>query len=528
MKCLRYQIELLEPVLVTALDGDPNSAVSFNYLPGSVLRGALIGRYLKERKLDGDVLMDKGVQRLFFNGSTRYLDGYPRQGATRSLPTPLSWHWPKGTDSEATDLAVKVLSKEDRTQWQAVGKPFLCMDAEEGDVRWTRIKRQVAVHTQRDREFGRPREGAGAVYRYDALAAGQTFEAAILCDEESDADTLECFLKGELLLGGSRSAGYGRVLLTPIEDGGAESWREAPEDPENDAPDGTLIVTLLSNALVRDRSGQFAADPCVVEAAVQARLGTAAKLEQSFLRGEVVGGFNQKWGLPLPQALSVKMGSVFVFSISGNASDRLTQLLEQGIGERRAEGFGRVAVNWHRRETWGVEPSSGRFVASETISESDAAYQLAQKMVERLLHQRVERVLAPLARRLSEELSGPSRSQLSRLRLAVQAALLKDPEDGRTVLEEYLKSLKDRSTTRRQFEHARVDGKPLLEWLKSRIYDGADEKAAAAIWNDLKFRNLDVPSLGGVTAVLTPKMAYQYNLRLIDAVLARAAKEMEG
>ena len=39
MNVINYQITLLEPTLVTALQGDPNSSVAFDYLPGSVLRG---------------------------------------------------------------------------------------------------------------------------------------------------------------------------------------------------------------------------------------------------------------------------------------------------------------------------------------------------------------------------------------------------------------------------------------------------------------------------------------------------------
>ena len=46
MKVINYRIDLLEPTLVTSLQGDPNSAVAFDYLPGSVLRGILIGKYL--------------------------------------------------------------------------------------------------------------------------------------------------------------------------------------------------------------------------------------------------------------------------------------------------------------------------------------------------------------------------------------------------------------------------------------------------------------------------------------------------
>ena len=46
MIALSFELCLKEPLLATALEGDPNSAVSLPFIPGSMLRGALIGRYL--------------------------------------------------------------------------------------------------------------------------------------------------------------------------------------------------------------------------------------------------------------------------------------------------------------------------------------------------------------------------------------------------------------------------------------------------------------------------------------------------
>ena len=47
MKAITYQIRLLEPALVSELAGDPNAAVAFDYVPGSVLRDVFIEQYLK-------------------------------------------------------------------------------------------------------------------------------------------------------------------------------------------------------------------------------------------------------------------------------------------------------------------------------------------------------------------------------------------------------------------------------------------------------------------------------------------------
>src|SRR5438105_4274925 len=123
MKVINYHITLLEPTLVTALQGDPNSAVAFDYLPGSVLRGVLIGKYLGSKSADTS---DSTLRRLFFDGTTRYLNGYPLDAYDHpSLPVPVSWQRVKdqakdkeGKIFDIFDFAVE--AQDDKQQWQPV------------------------------------------------------------------------------------------------------------------------------------------------------------------------------------------------------------------------------------------------------------------------------------------------------------------------------------------------------------------------------------------------------------------------
>lgn len=57
---------------------------------------------------------------------------------------------------------------------------------------------------------------------------------------------------------------------------------------------------------------------------------------------ELVGGFNRKWGLELPQTLAVSAGSVLVFEATQTLTpEELLTLEHEGLGDRKAEGFGR-------------------------------------------------------------------------------------------------------------------------------------------------------------------------------------------
>ena len=55
-----YVLELLEPLLANSLAGDANSAQSLPYVPGSLIRGALINVYRQTHQLDGLKLLAGG------------------------------------------------------------------------------------------------------------------------------------------------------------------------------------------------------------------------------------------------------------------------------------------------------------------------------------------------------------------------------------------------------------------------------------------------------------------------------------
>jgi CRISPR-associated protein Csx10 len=534
VKVITYRIHLLDPILATSLEGDPNSANAFDYLPGSALRGALIKKYLRANNLTWAQFdaNEATVQRLFFNGTTRYLNGYPVEENQRTLPVPQSWQREKGKDEEFFDHAVE-LPNDDETQWQGISNPFcLLFDPDEDNednrtpVRWIQPDRLISVHTARDRNYGRARTDSGAIFRHEALQAGQTFEAAILCDQDSDAALLLPLLNGEAKLGGSRSASYGRVCFESAQE--KQTWREVDGSLQLDY-EGKLIITLLSDALIRDANGQQVVDSAAMTTALSTALGSITltlDVERTFLRGIPLGGFNRKWGLPLPQSLAVKMGSVFVYDAPTGGANALRLALERleqsGIGERRAEGFGRVAINWQTAEKLKKNERSFTRPPAKAITQN-GSLAIAQQMAGRMLRQRLDIALTAKANDLGKQVKGPKNSQLSRLRLIIHDALRQEPTAGRQRLNQYFDSLQDRQTTRKQFSRDRVAGKGLLEWMRERA---ADESSIKPIFDEARDT---LPTIGAnVSATLTAGMIYEYNLRLIDAVLARAAKERKG
>ncbi|HEU5382391.1 MAG TPA: hypothetical protein VFV38_43815 [Ktedonobacteraceae bacterium] len=558
MKVITYRVTLLEPTLVTSLQGDPNSAVAFDYLPGSVLRGMVIGKYLGVTSTDAS---DSTFQRLFLDGTTRYLNGYPLDEDDQpGLPVPLSWHQAKhGKKGEIFDFAVDISEKGE--QWQTVSGPFYTQSGT--DVELIRPARNVAVHTQRTARFGRamPRkrendqargqttepllnddEIIGAVYRYDALAARQSFQAAIICDQDADASTLLPFLEGRVSLGGSRSGGYGQAKISHVQESDADSAEDVLDERENfseedeDAQEKRLIVTFQSDVLIRDKRGQYAVDPELLRQILNRHLQVNLVPKDAFLGAQIVGGFNRTWRLPLPQVLSVRMGSVLVFEDPGCDPLVLKALERRGIGERRAEGFGRLMFNWQREgELTVINPLRSNDKPERfTINDAEAS-SLAALMTRRMLKQRLDEGLLAVANAV-QIANPPSNAQLSRLRSIVLEELRHTPPNTHTI-GQFLKGIEQRGSARRQFERSTITRKgfstPLLRWLKDLLQV---EGAGAWTMKDDTWRELldldttrmrvqiDALEIGGVKAERDDTLRLEYVLRLIDLVLAHAAK----
>ncbi len=547
MKVIHYRIHLLEPTLVTSLQGDPNSGVAFDYLPGSALRGILISKYLLPKSANGSDASDATLRRLFFDGTTRYLNGYPLDAYDHpSLPVPASWQHVKEKEGEIFDFAVE--AQDGEQQWQSVSASFYTQSG--NTVRLIRPARNIAVHTQRTARFGRAmpeyrpsRSGQasrrstiwldkdeipGAVYRYDALAAGQTFRAAIICDNDTDEPTLRDVMQdltaGYVTLGGSRSGGYGQARISLIDNDDAD--RDAAED-DKDAPEGKLIVTLQSDVLLRDERGQFVVDPELLCRVLSRHLGVELDLKDAFLKAEVIGGFNRKWGLPLPQTLAVRMGSVLVFKGPGCDPTLLDDLEIRGIGERRAEGFGRIAFNRQRVEELTVDYTPKSHGLADFIVSEVEARKLARLMVDRMLRQRLDEWLLAAVNEIKIN-NPPSNTQISRLRGVVLEEIRK-AAPGTDKICKFIDSIEKRSSARRQFERSIVDGEPLLRWLKDLLRCGREGAWTMADndWrNRLRISGVEVGArIGDVKAEINDGLRLEYVLQLIDLVLAHAAKE---
>lgn len=480
-----YTLTLQEPVLAGNLGGDPNSADSRFYIPGGALRGAAIQAYGGEKDANEDAF-----RRLFLTGATRFLNAYPVMDGKRTLPNPFKYRKPKYF--HASDFG------------NIEGDTLFAVDKTE----------QVNVHTQRDAQRGRATAEAGAVYRYISLPAGMQLQGMVLAETASDAQTLKGLLEGQtVLLGKARTAGYGhaKVQTAPLPDG----WRETGQSLNVVK---SVTLTLLSPVIVRDENGQYSLD---IADALTVRLGKSVKVANPIRRPEIISGYNRTWGLPLPQAIAIAAGSVF--TVESDASlDDWRKLESTGLGERRAEGFGRVAVNlempeeveWKKIELKLVPLAAGQIAKDDPV---------ANRMLTRLLRRDLDEQIIHRAREATKlYVGGIPNSQLSRWRVIVRDVLEKKDLPR-------LKKFADESKGKpgwKKMEKARItfgEKRPrLTEWIEDLLETPDVLKQA---WEkDFKPER----TLGAAVVAITPELNAEYRLRLLDAVLAILSKKSGG
>jgi len=521
MNALTVYLHLRSALLITQLGGgDPNSGVGCRYVPGSTLRGALIARYLDGKAADA---ADPTFRRLFLDGAVCFLNGYPlARDGQRTVPLPFSWQQPK--DAKKSDPAHdwawgKPVSSA--KAWKGLGGETFCAVTASGKVERVTPEMKINIHIARE-DRQRPTSGLATVFRYDALAEGQTFAAVILAEDAQDLAKIQALLPDQtvLAMGRSRSASYGWVEVRYPRDQAGQvrtavepNWQEVASPLPASALPSSLVVTLLSDVLVQDpQTGAQRAD-----------LGAVLVDEptECFARLHTVGGFNRKWNLPMPQTEAIAAGSVFVYPYSQPLAEQLDKLVERGIGNRRAEGFGRIAVNWQASAMIEfAEAVKARPGSMPLVSESQP---LARQMVTRMLRAELDRALIQAINDHELDRRGLRNAQLSRLRVVARQAL--EPDKVRaavgtkqiTGLVSFLSNLKE--AARHQLQRARLGSKPLFDWLME-LATNPD-----GVWVIMQANVLRLPAVGNVRAELTTALAVEYTLRLMDGMAKLATRE---
>lgn len=365
---LRYRLTLKEPVVIPIADSDPNTVVTRQDIPGTHLWGAAAWHYLKDPE---HTPKDSAFRHVFLDGGLRFLTAYPEvhdrnnlnDPEQRTIPIPHSIREIKDKSRQLLDFTESLDDQQKRKPKKRIGSRHTRIFA--NDLESTTVATVLNYHHTRDpkkRNIGRATEGVGSIFKYEAIVPGKSFQGVVLGTKNCLKNLKELLTDvNTIKLGRSQSAQYGLAEFSWIDDDPLEinkriEWegfidmgREENTPPL--LPDNQLIITTLSPVLSVNENGHPYASFPMHELVSMLELESKDKLKltASYTRTEMLSGYSTHLRLPRQQHPAIAAGSVFVFKLEQELSEKgkkgLATLEQDGIGLRKGEGYGRIAVN---------------------------------------------------------------------------------------------------------------------------------------------------------------------------------------
>ena len=403
-----YNIEIVvtlkEPAIFAVGHEAGNLIRTHNYIPGNVILGAFVERFLYELKKSAK---DSEFKNFFLSDEVRFENLYPaggEPGSSRSTtPIPLStltckdYPRPRSQKEEESmedkdkhfyaDFLLgkvaheceKVISSYDGNR--KCGAP---LKNQEGFYYTTKDNmynyrvypaKVIRMHNVIKDDLQRPTEEVGGVFSLEALEEEQFFRGFISFYDETTRNKFKDVLFGseekteeeiDLSLGRARHRGNGEATLKVLDFESHDDipksllkkdfnfrWETFQENMKN-----CFTITLHSDAIVADRYLRY--HTTLTGSLLAMELGVvlpnAIKRMKVFSLPIRIDGFSGIHGLPLESEVAIAKASAFLFEIKqlellDDIKIGLQRLEEEGIGFRRNEGFGRLIVcdNYHLR-----------------------------------------------------------------------------------------------------------------------------------------------------------------------------------
>lgn len=371
MTCYQFSARLLSPLMVQK-NRQSNTSAGLPYLPGTTFRGALAGACLRYGiNPDG-----AGFQDVFLENPVFFPDLLPAQGPGQSaFPLPATACSCKrfpgfkllneahgAGDTLASMAAARQLGhplkKANICHCQQDMKPFTGFwNGNPDEPNKTDSTLVYQRHTGIDRHTGTVapsifyvtqgiaecRKGKDGKY-YDQYLTGATYLS------ESQYEFILKQLEQSLFAGADRTRGMGELKIT---------LKQIEEE--------TLNISVWSKKF-RAKVEKLSGKPLQEGLYFSVGFNSHIILVDQFLRPEAqvildfpdiepvlrvvnhhqVRGWQSSWQLPKPEDPALAMGGVCLFRYTGKDTDGLSaflsRIMKDGIGLRRAEGFGRLRI----------------------------------------------------------------------------------------------------------------------------------------------------------------------------------------
>lgn len=355
-KYIVVEFENIEPLKIGAGGNDKNQTEpSRDYIPGSTIRGAIIGALIKK-----GIFADKQKE---FLTQLKCFNAYPFEKIKQNkgalyIPTPChlrmnkhDWRRTKAENKKELELN-NLLKEKSQAENKKEAKNVL-------EYKFVTIKNDALVGTKIQKEYrlhhtkNKKKEN---LFRYQAISAKQNFRSLVQFTDDLGKDIEYILQQGtRFYLGGSKGSGYGLCELKYVSQV-YEKYKSAREElgleyeyKKNNKTDNYLTITCLSDCICRNEEGQPVS--YIPEVYIEKVSGLQVRLINKQIQTGITEGYNTKWRARYPKETTIKAGSILQYELIGNKGnqsaieDGFDKLGEKLIGHRIQDGFGWIGVN---------------------------------------------------------------------------------------------------------------------------------------------------------------------------------------
>ena len=333
---LKYTIKTDSPLVISKKNGDQSMIDSLEMLPGTTVRGIIADRMIRSLDL-AEAHNDELFFELILNGRLRVETAFPEKDGEIYYPTPMNIH--KIKDYNASKDLVDIFEEPSgMVKSKPLGGFSMITDGDDGKIITSiSISKDVQFHNTRDRETGHNVDGS--LFYYESLEAGQDFSGFIVSTED-ELRVLQEVLgdKFRVSIGKSSSSQYGNARLVFGE------MEDIPE-PELEEP---ILLVVASPVILHNDFGfpDTSADRLCRE--IEQITKCKINIERVAINIEDFDNYVGIWKINNEREIAFAPGSSFIVSkasgVDINFLNGLKKILRDGLGERVAEGFGKLRI----------------------------------------------------------------------------------------------------------------------------------------------------------------------------------------
>lgn len=511
-KYIVYKLRAIENLKLAKTNMQIDSHDSMDFVTGSALRGAFIYKYIRANKV-ADINQGAHREKLLAGG-IKFLNAYPLYKGKRSIPLPKAYFAPK-EKIKALDKKLDIFLGLDRALPPGYEKIRLCEFVHIDDKKYTKVKVDKVSNLHINK-----REEKNILFRYEAIKKGQVFGGIIKAEEDDYVEEIVNLFKDEIIyIGGSKGSGYGKCIVEDIQvldENPEEKIFQVQEDKDY------IYIIALSDIIYKDELGVYRTR--LDENFLKKKLNIdQVEFIDSSIETNNITSFNNKWNARTPNIVSIKAGSIFKYRIGkGLDIEKLKELMDQGIGERRAEGYGRIAIATEMDDRVFYDFKEEIEDRKEDISLTHEEKAIINDIGEKIFKLRVENKINERVLELDEGLVNArslKASQWGSLKELFESLMFLDIEEGKDKYFQYMDHIvKKRSISLKQMNRVDylvkngdngVEKKKLIEFLNDYMAKVADRVTFENKYEDC---SLDID---GMEIKVDEDFIYRTNLRVI-------------